>query len=268
MVEEIHDEYDLPAVAEVSRDLFSTEADNLKDVKVVHTDDKSELIIPFDVDTFLMNNNFHYVPLDTLTRQLTSLSDEMMLVLLERVGENYDSYLDFCKVFQGGSDNDTAFELQKLVPDLNSFTTSLKNLTEKDMPRTQETVQDTIDYLEKLEEIQDLLGNHLMLSEDIITLKKLSKSLHSLCDTDPLEEELCVELTSRLFNLFTNIQTLLDSLTSIDSPFLHHLRNEFQGTTQEFQISLKLLTDRCLQHTDQYTQLSILLASIYKELKK
>lgn len=265
---EIQDEYDLPAVAEVSRDLFASEAENLSDFKVEKDGSKSEMIVPFDVDKFLMKNNFQYVPLDTLTRQLTSLSDEMMAVLLERVGENYDSYLEFCKVFQGGSNNETAFELQKLVPDLNSFTMSLKNLTQKDMPRTQETIQDTIDYLEKLEDIQVLLANHVALSEDIVTLKKLSKSLHSLCDTDPLEEELCVEITTRLFNVFNKIQSLLDSLKSIDSPFLHHMRNEFQGISQEFQISLKLLTERCLQHTAQYPQLSNLLTSIYHELKK
>ncbi|CAG61958.1 uncharacterized protein GVI51_L04763 [Nakaseomyces glabratus] len=257
------DELELPTVTEVSRDLFAEETEGIQDVKL----NRDSTIVPFDVDHFLIKNNFQYISLDMLTRQLKDLSDEMMTVLLDRVAANYDSYLNFCKVYQGGNNNDTLFELQKILPDLDSFMNQLRILTEKEMPRTQETVQDTLDYLEKLEEIKALLNNHITISEDMTVLKQLSKSLHTLCDTEPLEEELCIAVTQKLFRLFQKIHTLLETLSELDSQSLHHIRNDFLGISQEFQISLKLLTDITLQHTTDYPKLASLLTDIFHQIK-
>ena len=53
------DELELPTVTEVSRDLFAEETEGIQDVKL----NRDSTIVPFDVDHFLIKNNFQYTHL-------------------------------------------------------------------------------------------------------------------------------------------------------------------------------------------------------------
>ena len=201
---------------------------------------------------------------------MSTLSDEVVHTLLDQVTTDYNDYLEFCRVYskeEGGVDNQSFSELEQTMNELNKFMSQLNQLTTNDIPQTSEVVSDTVDYLRKLDHILDLLNNHTQLSEMISLGKKLSKLLHQMCGQDPLEELLCTELTNQLYNLVDKSHLLLDSVASLNSTYVHHLRNEYQGLLQEFQISLKILTDKCLEDPSKSPQLSALLVSILKDNK-
>ncbi|CCD25877.2 Golgi transport complex subunit COG2 NDAI_0G01010 [Naumovozyma dairenensis CBS 421] len=248
---------DLPNVTEISRDLFEDESEKLIELQ------KEDPNKTFDVDEFLIKNNFHYVPLDTLIRDLSSLSEEVIDALFGQVNADYDEYLKFCQIYsKDEAENETILDLQQTRLELKNFISHLEQLTSRDIARTQEVVSDTLEYLERLDHIQILLNNHSNILEIITLGKQLSKTLHGVCGIEPLEESISVELTRQLFILVTRARELLETLTSLNSPYVHHLRNEFQGLVQEFQISLKILTNKCLENPSECPELSKLLVEI------
>lgn len=241
---------ELPNVREINRELFINERENLKND-----------IDSFDVDDFLLRNNFNFMPLDSLIVDLSKLSQDMVQVLLEKVTSKYDDYLRFCEPYLENN-NESVMEIRSTIGDVNKFAKQLENLTNNDISRTQEVITDTVDYLRKLDEMSHQLQNHSRIPEMIALAKQLSKTLHAMCGGDPLEQKLCTELTNQLHSLVRKIRLLLEDLATIDSPFVHHLRNEYHGLLQEFQISLKILTEKCLEDSKHYDQLSKALISI------
>ncbi|EDO19238.1 hypothetical protein Kpol_1050p98 [Vanderwaltozyma polyspora DSM 70294] len=247
--------FDLPTSAEVNRDLFAEEVENLKG----GYDD-------FDVDEFLMRNNFQYVQLDSLISDVSNLSREVVQALLSQVSDRYDDYMSFCKTF-AGDDSETMMELQRTREDLHQFMSQLEQLASRDIPRTKEVVNDAIEYLQKIDEIVSLLKTHEDLKETLSVAKQLSDSLHHLCGNDDIDEKICNELTVRLHSLVHNSNKLLESLSTLDSPYVRHMRNEYHSLIQTFQIALKLLTARCLEDPKRYPLLSKTLIAILAETK-
>ena len=243
-------ELELPTVTEVNRDLFAEEAENFC------LDTSS-----FDVDKFLTKNNFHYVPLDSLIRDVSILSQEIVQALMSKATERYSDYLKFCEAYTG-NDNDSVLELQRTRGDLYHFMTRLEQLTANDIPRTKEVMTDTIEYLQKIDDLGKLLTNHVQLSEQIALAKQLSNSLHIMCGSEVIEEQICTELTQQLNLLVISSHDLLCTLSSLSSPYVRHLRNEYQGLIQTFQIALKLLTEKCLEEPDKYRSLGQALMAV------
>lgn len=242
---------DLPKTADIDRNLFANEVEKFKD------DPESQ----FDVDKFLMQNNFHYLNIDPLIRDLSGLSNDIMSDLLEQVSTNYEYYLSFFKTYNA-EDNETLIELQNTKNDIEIFMNGLEQLTGKDIRKTQEVITDTVEYLRKLDEISSQLKSHKALSEDISLSKEYSRSLHGMCGIEDIEELICSDLIQQLHKLVTGCETLLTSLESLNSPLVHHFYNEYQGLIQEFQISLKILTDKCLSEPTKFTILSKTLVSL------
>ena len=85
---------DLPVTAEISKELFATEIEKYRESETNGTDVDS-----FDVDRFLVQKNFHYLPLDSLIRDLSGLSQKMVQTLLEQIRSNYDDYLTFSNTY-------------------------------------------------------------------------------------------------------------------------------------------------------------------------
>lgn len=243
---------ELPTVNEVTRELFTAEVDRL-----------NKNVDAFDVDEFLLRNNCNFTPLDSLIGDLSRLSNEMVQVLLEKVTSKYNDYLEFCEPYLEGN-SEGVLELQESMTHLSRFIKQLEQLTKNDLSKTQEVISDTLDYLRKLDEMSGHLQSHLRIPEMISLAKQYSKKLHAMCGTDPLEEQLCTELTCQLHSLLQSIRSQLDELSSMDSTYVHHLRNEYHGLLQESQISLKILTGRCLEDEERanYVQLSKALISI------
>lgn len=235
---------ELPTVTEINRDLFSSEVEKL------HED-----VDAFDVNEFLLRNNCNFMPLDFLIGDLSKLSQDMVEVLLERVTTKYNDYLQFCEPYMD-ENNPNVIELQETMADLKGFRKRLEQLTGRDLARTQEVIGDAVDYLRKLDEMSHQLQNHLRIPEMISLASQLSKRLHAMCGTDPLELQLCTELTTQLGTLIQSIHSQLEELSTVDSSYVHHLRNEYHGLLPGAQISLKILTDKCLEDVKKYEPLA------------
>lgn len=242
----------LPLITDVNRDLFSNEVDKLGA--------EPSMEESFNVDDFLIKNNFQFMPLEELIKDLSDLSQDMIQALLEKVTSKYQDYLKFCQPYMN-HDNESALELQKTRTDVGKFTAQLDGLAHRDLQRTKEVIGDAVDYLRKLDEISRQLHDESQMPEIIVLAKELSRNLHLMCGTDPLEQDLCTELTNHLHTLVVKICKMLEGLSTIDSPYVHQLRNEYHGLLQEFQISLKILTDRCLQDPEELQHLSKALIS-------
>ena len=138
---------DLPVTAEISKELFATEIEKYRESETNGTDVDS-----FDVDRFLVQKNFHYLPLDSLIRDLSGLSQKMVQTLLEQIRSNYDDYLTFSNTYTD-EENETLINLEKTQSDLQKFMTQLDHLIKDDISNTQEIIKDVLEYLKKLDEI-------------------------------------------------------------------------------------------------------------------
>lgn len=243
----------LPETSAIDRNLFP------KDI----TDPTVTSETEFDVDEFLMKNNFHYTQLDPLIRDMSNLSTVIMSDLLEQVSSNYDHYLEFFKTYTS-EDNEIMLQVQEIKNKLDTFMNGFETLTKKDISSSKEVIADTVDYLRKLDDISTQLVTHKKLANNVALSTELSKSLHSLCGIEQTDELLCVDLVQQLYELISTSENLLSSLESINSPYIHHYYNEYQGIIQEFQVSLKILTDKCLQDPKAYPKLSQSLVALIK----
>ncbi|CAI4038811.1 hypothetical protein SMKI_06G1590 [Saccharomyces mikatae IFO 1815] len=251
-------ELDLPVTAEISKELFGTEIEKYRESQHNGAD-----IANFDVDKFLIEKNFQFLPLDSLIRDLSGLSQKMVQTLLEQIRSNYDDYLTFSSTYTD-EENGTLMDLERTQSDLQKFMTQLDHLIKEDITDTQEIIKDVLEYLKKLDEIYGSLRNHSQLTEALLLGRKLSKSLHEMCGIEPLEEEICSGLIEQLYSLVTASRRILESFSESNSPYIHHLRNDYQDLLQEFQISLKILTEKCLESPSSLKILSLTLVSVIK----
>ncbi|CCK68535.1 Golgi transport complex subunit COG2 KNAG_0B00880 [Huiozyma naganishii CBS 8797] len=250
---------DLPQISELNTELFAATVDEYAIPNSADSGTK------FDVDRFLMDNNFQYATLDNLIRTVSGLTSDSIKHLLDQITSNYPKYLEFFRTYDQ-EDNEAYLELQKTNNDIGVFTEMLAKLTERDIPLIQEKVGDVVEYLKKLDEISILLENHMLLSENINTVKQLSKKLHELCGLETIDEFLGCELVKQLHSFLSVCGRLLHEFENLSSPFINHLSNEYQGIIQEFQLSLKILTDKCLENPSQYSKLSRQLTSLLPEI--
>ncbi|CAB4251872.1 similar to Saccharomyces cerevisiae YGR120C COG2 Essential component of the conserved oligomeric Golgi complex (Cog1p through Cog8p) [Maudiozyma barnettii] len=247
---------DLPETTQINRDLFAKEISNID----------SSVDEEFNVDKFLMENNFHYMELDPLLRDLSGLSSVIMSDLLEQVSSNYEHYLEFFNTYTS-EDNEIQLQIRDIKNKLDTFMTGFDTLTKKDIAHYKEIISDTVEYLRKLDEIITQLRSHKELAQNIALSKELSKSLHVLCGVEEIDDILCADLVMQLYTLISKCETMLLSLEQLNSPYIHHLYNEYQGIIQEFQVSLKILTERCLGDPTAYPDLSKALVSFVNTTK-
>lgn len=242
---------ELPQTTEINRDLFANET-SLADGSTEED---------FDVDEFLMKNNFNYVELDPLIRDMSGLSNVIMSDLLNQISNNYESYLEFFQTYTS-EDNDTILEFQRIKSSIAKFKNDLETLTQKNITESKEVISDTVEYLRRLDDMSAQLRDHKSLADNINLSKDISKTLHAMCGIENPEELLCSELIKQLRDLVNKCESQLSSLEALNSPYIHHFYNEYQGLVQEFQLSLKILTDRCLSEPTAYTTLSKVLISL------
>lgn len=247
-------ELELPQTSELSIELF---ADSLEK----YSQKKENGKVDFDIDQFLMDNNFQYTPLDTLIRTVSDLTDEALRNLLTEITKNYNSYIEFFKTYNK-DDNEILLELQKTKADIDNFTGGLKQLLVKDIPKTQETITDMCEYLKGLDSISNTLKEHNVLAGKVSTGKKLSKTLHEMCGLDEIDETLSADLVQNINDHVTICSKLFAKFGELHSPFLSHLHNEYQGLVQEFQLSLKIIAERCLADVATYPNLARALVSL------
>lgn len=134
---------DLPTVTDIDRDLFTKEVEKAGDI--------SAACISFDVDDFLMNNNFQYMPLEDLIKDFSHLSQNMVHILMDKITNKYDDCLKFCEPYID-RDNESALDLQKAKMDVNQFIAQLDKLMHKDLARTRKVISETLDYVRKLDD--------------------------------------------------------------------------------------------------------------------
>ena len=247
-----HSDLELPKTGDVSRYLFTEEVENLPG----GSEDN------FDIDSFLIKNNFHYLSLDKLIRDVTGLSDEILNALLGQMSSDYDYYLGFFKMYNS-RDDEALVELQKTKVDIESFLSDLDQVTRENLLRVKETISDTVYYLKELDSMSSLLKNHEEISERLTIGKELSRTLHELCGIEQVEETLCSDLVPKLNTLVTECKQRLSKVESLNSPLAHHFRNEYQGLVQDFQISSKILVDKCLEKPEDYPDLSAAFVSLF-----
>lgn len=255
-----NEEFDLelPQTSELSIDLF---ADNIEQYSQKNENDEVE----FNIDQFLMDNNFQYTPLDTLIRTISGLTDQALRNLLNEITKNYNGYIEFFKTYNK-DDNEIIIELQKTKTDIENFTEGLKQLLVNDIPHTQETITDMCEYLKGLDSISNTLKEHNVLSGKVSTGKKLSKTLHEMCGLEEIDEALFADLVQKINEHITNCSKLFAKFEDLHSPFLTHLHNEYQGLVQEFQVSLKIITERCLADVSTYPKLASVLVSLINDV--
>lgn len=256
-----HEEYQLPQASELTSDLFTLSIDKYS-IKDEH-DEK----LKFNVDQFLMDNNFQYLPLDYLIRSVNGLSEEATQNLLNDITSNYEDYIKFFQIYNG-NDNEALNNLQDTQNNINNFTQNLTRLIEKDIPKTQEDVNDVVEYLKSLDNLTNQLKDHESLLTVVQFTKQLTKTLHDMCAFQQWDDTLICEMLKEVSNNIHICQSLLGKFMDLSSPFMNHINNEYQGLLQEFQISLKIITETCLADVDAYPKTSKQLVHILKTSQK
>ncbi|CCE63048.1 hypothetical protein TPHA_0D04150 [Tetrapisispora phaffii CBS 4417] len=255
------EDFELPIAAEINRDLFSDE------IEVYKNDIES-----FDVDKFLMKNNLQYIQLDSLIRSVDDLSRDVIQNLSAELINKYTDYTKFCLTYAIDGDklnnNESLAELEKTKTNLYEFISQLELLIAKDIPRTKEVISDTTSYLSKVNEIEQILVNHIRLNKTLARSKELSDALHHLCGSDVLDEPVILELMKQLNKLVLQTFAMLRELDDLDSPYIRHLRNDYQSLIQTFQISMKILVEKCISDPDNYTNLATELVLIMKQTQQ
>lgn len=256
-----NEEFDLelPQTSELSLDLFS---DNLEKYSIKNRDNDE---IEFNIDQFLMDHNFQYSSLDTLIRSISSLKDESLQNLLNTITKNYNDYINFFKTYDG-NDSEILLELQRTKLDIENFTKDLNQLLKRDIPHTREKIVDICGYLKELDKISNVLMEHNLLTQKLSTGKKMSKTLHEMCGLDDLDEILCSDLIKNINDYIMTCNSLFIKFEDLHSPLLNHLYNDYQGLVQEFQVSLKIITDKCLSDITAYPKLSKILVSLISKV--
>ncbi|SCV06039.1 LANO_0H20758g1_1 [Lachancea nothofagi CBS 11611] len=244
-MELLDDSWDLPVSKNINRDLFAD-----------YTDETT-----FDVDSFLLENNFHYVPLDILTRDLTGLTKEMDQALLDASSRSYSNFAKLCKQFSDTAE--TRPELQIVKLDLAQFLTQLSNLTESDISNTKEIVGDTVDYLKTLDKLSVALQDSLTLHAGLQLAHKLCQALEKLCADDQFfEPTLCGDLALQMHEVTAENRTKLLQLQDTESPLILQLRSESHNVTSRFQACLHVLCDKCLANPGETHTLGLKIATI------
>lgn len=256
-----YDEHQLPQASELTSDLFNISIDKYS------TKDETGDKLKFDVDQFLMDNNFQYLPLDYLIRSVNGLSEDATQNLLDDITTNYEEYVKFFQVYNG-NDNEALNNLQDTQNNINNFTQNLTQLIDKDIPKTQEEISDVVEYLKSLDNITQQLKDHELLLNLVQFTKQLSKTLHDMCRFEQWDDNLVCQILKEVNNNIQKCQSLLRQFNELNSPFINHINNEYQGLLQEFQISLKIFTETCLADTDKYPKISQELVSILRSNKK
>ncbi|CEP60332.1 Golgi transport complex subunit COG2 LALA0_S01e08328g [Lachancea lanzarotensis] len=232
--------WDLPVTKNINRDLFTSYEDG-------------EV---FDVDSFLLDNNFHYAPLDTLSKDLTLLTQEMDHALLEASSESYKDFVNLCDQFSDTAE--TRPELQNVKLDLTQFLNKLRKLTETDILNTKEVVKDTVDYLETLDKLVAVLADTKALNSGLQLGEKLCNVLNSLCadnQTGNIEFALCGQVLTQLHHITTKAHTTLQNLQQIDSPMIVQLRSGYHSIIVEFRACLHVMCDKCVANPNETKEL-------------
>ncbi|SCU94830.1 LAME_0F09494g1_1 [Lachancea meyersii CBS 8951] len=243
----LDDTWDLPVSKNINRELFT---DYEKDEA-------------FDIDSFLLDNNFHYVPLDTLSKDLTSLTQEMDHALLDASSKSYKDFVTLCDRFS--STTETRPEMQNVKLDLTEFLHQLRELTKTDIANTREIVADTVDYLQTLDKLSVILANSTFLKSSLHLARKLCNVLESLCADDKknhLDIILCGDLLTQLHQLTAKSHSALLKLQQIDSPLMVQLRSEYHSVISQFRACLHVLCDKCVESPSDTKELAAQLATL------
>lgn len=257
---------ELPQTSELSVDLFANTLEKYSIKKRDKDKDEDKNKIEFDIDQFLMDHNFQYSSLDTLIRNISGLKDESLRNLLNAIIQNYNNYINFFKTYDR-NDNEILLELQRTKIDIENFTKDLNQLLTKDIPYSKEKIVDICEYLKELDKISNILMEHDLLAQRLSNGKKMSKTLHEMCGLDNFDEILCSDLIEKINEHIIKCNLLFIKFEDLHSPFLNHLYNDYQGLIQEFQVSLKIITDKCLSDIATYPKLSKVLVSLINKVE-
>ncbi|CUS21886.1 LAQU0S04e03092g1_1 [Lachancea quebecensis] len=240
----LDESWDLPVSKNVSRELFAAYAENEA----------------FNVDNFLLENNFQYVPLNTLTKDLQDLTQQMDKAMLETSSSSYNDFTKLCEQFSDSAE--ARPELQGVRIDIAKFLDQLRDLKDTTISNTREVVTDTVDYLRTLERLSETLEECKALSSMMELGRKLCKRLDSLCHETDLEVSLCSDLVLQIHRISTQSHALLLKMQETESPFLTQIRIENQSIADQFRSCLHYLCDKCLEEPAGTEELGATLAQL------
>lgn len=241
----LEDSWELPVSKNVSRELFSDNAENEA----------------FDVDSFLLENNFQYVPLETLSKDLNELTREMDQVLLDTSSSSYEDYAKLCEQFS--ETTETRTELHSVKLDLARFLEQLKQLTSASISDTRETVADSVDYMKTLQRLSNVLQECKASKASLALARKLCAGLESLSEhvTTP-ELTLCCDLALQISAITSQSRSFLLSVQETESPLITQVRNEYQDVMSQFKTCLHRLCDKCHENPAETKELGEALSKV------
>lgn len=240
----LDESWDLPVSKNVSRELFTAYAEN----------------DTFDEDSFLLENNFQYVPLNTLAKDLQELTQQMDKVMLETSSSSYNDYTKLCEQFSDSAE--ARPELQGVRMDIAKFLDQLRELKDTNISNTREVVTDTVDYLRTLDRLSETLQECKVLSSMMELGRKLCERLDSLCQETDLEVSLCSDLVLQIHQISSKSHTLLLKMQETESPLLTQIRIEHQSIADQFRACLHHLCDKCLERPTETEELGATLAQL------
>lgn len=260
----LDNELELPITKEISRDLFAPYAEEQEQQQQYPCE-------PFNIDKFLLENNFQYISLDILSKEFRKLKNEMDQCLLDEVASCFDDYVNLCSSFENsnnketrGEEDDSLTQLQQVKHDLNKFMNKLTQASQVSIAKTREVVTDTLEYLKSIDSLSLILQNHVLCHEWISLANRLSLGLQALVGSEKniQDDPLAIDLLLQSYTLLQKIQETLQACNEISSPFMNNLRNDYQGILQNYRQVLSSLANRCSQNKEQTTELSKVLISI------
>lgn len=250
---EHHDNLELPLTTEITRELFNGYS-NLDNGQ------------KFNVDNFLLDNNFQFISLDTLSRQLSDLTKDISNCLIQEITTNFDTHRILCKKFNNKeASNELLHSLQEVKYNLKKFDGNVLEFTNTSIQSTKEVVCDTLDYLKSLDDLNVILNNHNHLNDILQLGSKLCTSLHDMIMLE-IDDDICHDILLELYKLIIKIHGLLTSLNHISSSLLNRFRNEYQSLLEQFYKIIDFLVDKFLVEMNKYPNSSSLLISIMKSV--
>ncbi|AMD20706.1 HDL038Wp [Eremothecium sinecaudum] len=229
-------ELELPIIQEVTRDLFTD----------LVLDPSKE----FDVSEFLLQNNFQYVSLDDLSKQMKRLKSDINAALVDEVSNSYTEHLSLCDSFSAEDQSLVLSNAQQAQQDISRFQFKLKQLLENDIQTTSETITDTLEYLKSLDSLQLCLQKHTTLHEHFQIARKLCTALEGLSsDISSTSDHLGGELLREAHNHLNSAYEVLQDIQGTKSPLVARFWNEYHSLLNQFHDVISLLAEKCCENS-------------------
>lgn len=182
----------------------------------------------FDVDKFLLENNFQYVSLDELTQEVSALKQEMNTMMLDEITDSFPDYSNICEKFNSEDNNEILNKLKNVLQDAEHFKKQLHQLIDVNVRHSRENVTVVLSYLKSLDNLLEKLDTLIRIHESLDVSEQLLASLESMITLEQ-DNALTLTLATQLTEYLVQCDHEFRSLCDKDSPLIFRLRNQFKG---------------------------------------